>query len=58
MLLKELFYTLTTAVIIFTAMELIHRGIVLAYLDFNLILLLWLISGIIIVLIKEKNNEA
>ena len=58
MLLKELFYALSAALAAFLAMELAHPGIVIAYLDFNLILLLWLFSAIITVLKKEKNNES
>jgi len=52
--LKEIFYALTGTVIIFAVLELSWPGIVIAYLNFNLILLLWLTNGIIILV---NNNS-
>ncbi|MCK5061495.1 hypothetical protein KAR28_03005 [Candidatus Parcubacteria bacterium] len=55
--LKETFYVLTGAVLIFALLEFIHQGIVIAYLNFNIILLLWLTNGIIVVVIKQNKND-
>lgn len=56
LILKELFYVLSFAIIIFVVMEFFRPGIVLAYLDFNLILLFWVMSGIILIL-NSKNKK-
>jgi len=44
---QELFYVLTGALVIFSCMEIIWPGIILAYLNINFVLILWLINGII-----------
>ena len=44
----ELFYVLTGALLIFSCLEIIWPGIVLAYLNLNYVLIFWLINGIII----------
>jgi hypothetical protein len=46
--LLELFYVLTAALVIFIIMELIWPDVVLAYINLNWVLLLWLVCGIII----------
>ena len=53
-ILKELFYMLTGALVVFAVLELAHPGIVLAYVNYSILLLFWLIVGIVIVL-KNKN---
>ena len=55
--LKEIFYVLTGAMFIFALLEFIHQGIVIAYINFNIILLLWLTNGIIVVVIKQNKND-
>ena len=55
--LQETFYVFTGAVLIFTLFEFIHQGIVIAYINFNIILLLWLTNGIIVVVIKQNKND-
>ncbi len=55
--LKEIFYALTTSVLIFAILELIFPGIVLAYINFNLILLLWFINGIIVIVTKKQIDD-
>ena len=55
---KELFYVLTGAVIIFVIMELIWQGIVLAYININFVLILWLIAGIVILILNELRQTA
>mgnify|MGYP001567113296 CR=1 FL=1 len=44
----ELFYVLTGAWLILACLELFWPGIILAYLNLNYVLLVWLIIGIII----------
>ncbi|MFH1412735.1 MAG: hypothetical protein ABIG10_01770 [bacterium] len=50
---KEIFYVLGIALIIFAIMEIIKPRIVLAYININLILVLWLLSGIIVIINKD-----
>ena len=53
----ETFYALTAALIIFTILELIHPGLVLAYFNLDYILLFWLINVIILLIIKDRDND-
>lgn len=46
---NELFYVLTGALLIFVFLEIIRPGIVLAYINLNIVLLFWLVIGIIAV---------
>lgn len=46
-IIRELFYALTIAVVILAILELFSPGIVLAYFNLNWVLLAWLIAGII-----------
>ncbi|RLC39146.1 hypothetical protein DRH27_00400 [Candidatus Falkowbacteria bacterium] len=55
--LKELFYVLTGALIIFSAFELLRPGIVLAYINISWMLIFWFIIGIVIVIINREANE-
>jgi len=50
---NELFYTLTGALVIFLIMELLWPGVVLAHINYNFVLLLWLVNGIVI-LVNSK----
>lgn len=52
----ELFYVLTGALIVFMGLEIIWPNIVLAYININYILLLWLVDGIAILIITPKQN--
>jgi len=52
---KELFYALTGALVIFVILEIIWPNVVLAYLNLNWVLLVWLFTGII-VLLTDKNK--
>jgi len=52
---REIFYVLLTALLIFVIMELIKPNIVQAYINLNLLLILWLLSGIVVLVIKFKN---
>ena len=53
-ILKELFYILTGGLVILAGFELVYPGLVLAYINYSMLLLFWLIIGIVIVL-KSKN---
>lgn len=57
-LIRELFYVFTGAFLIFFAMELFFPGIILAYVNLNFVLILWLMTGIILVLSKRNNDVA
>ena len=47
-IIKEVYYVLGGAMVLFGLMELIKPQIVIAYLNFNLIFVVWLLSGIIL----------
>lgn len=49
-LIEELFYVLTAALVIFILMELLWPGIILAYINLNWVLILWLIIGIVVII--------
>lgn len=55
---KELFYTLAGALVVFIALEIFWPGIVLAYININLLLIFWLIVGIVILLIENRKQKA
>ncbi len=54
---REIFYVLTSAMVIFTIMEIIWPNIVLAYLNLNWLLIFWLIIGIFILLIHNEVTD-
>ena len=53
---KELFYILGLAFLIYFVMEIFWQGIVLSCFNINWVLLLWLITAILIILIPNKKN--
>lgn len=53
--LKEIFYFLSVALVIFSILELIQPNLVLAYLNLNWLLILWVIDGIVIISYKGEN---
>ena len=55
-ILKEFFYALTGALVIFCLLEIIWPGAVLAYLNINWILLIWLIIAIFILSFENKEK--
>jgi hypothetical protein len=55
--LKEIFYTLTGALIILSALELIHPGVVLAYININWVLIFWLINVILITVTEKRQDK-
>lgn len=50
---REFFYVLTGSLVIFSLLELVWPGIVLAYINLNWVLILWLFAAILVLLIKE-----
>lgn len=54
LILKEIFYCLSASLMIFSVLELIFPNIILAYFNLNLGLILWLVVGIMIVMISNK----
>jgi len=51
---REVFYVLVTALVVFTLMELVMPNIVQAYISLNLVLILWLLSGIVLLVFNKK----
>ena len=47
-IIEEIFYVLTGALAVFTGLELVWPGVVLAYININAVLLFWLIFGILV----------
>jgi hypothetical protein len=56
-ILEELFYTLTVSLVVFNIMELARPRLVLAYLNLNYLLLVWLILGIILLKTNDKKSQ-
>lgn len=56
-IIKELFYVLTGALIIFSILEIIWPRLVLAYININWVLILWLIIGIVILVFNSKKID-
>lgn len=54
---KELFYVLGLGLVVFTIMEIIKPRIVLGYLNLSVWFVLWLVSGIIILVINKQDNN-
>ncbi len=54
--LKEIFHVLSGALVIFVILEIIWHGIVLAYININWVLIFWLFTGILILILSNKNN--
>lgn len=52
--LKELFYGLSAGFFFFSLLEILWPGMILAYLDLNLVLIFWLVIGMIILFIARK----
>ena len=53
----ELFYVLTGALVVFSIMELAWDRIVLAYINLNWVLILWVINAIVLLLLTRKKEE-
>ena len=60
--LRELFYVLTGALVVFAVLEIFWNNVVLSYVDMNWVLIVWLINGILILVInknrEDKKNES
>jgi hypothetical protein len=53
-IIREIFYALTFALFIFVIMELFFPNIVQAYIKLNLVLILWFLSGIMLLYAKRN----
>jgi hypothetical protein len=56
-ILNEIFYVLTGAIVIFVLIEFIWPGLVLAYINMNWVLIIWLIVGIVILVFNQEKKE-
>lgn len=54
---KELFYVSGLAFLIYFVMEIFWPGIVLSYVNINWVLILWLITAILIILLKSNKKN-
>jgi len=57
MLLQEVFYVVSVALALFIFGEAFQAGIVSAYINLNLVLLLWLVVGILVVASKDRGKQ-
>ncbi|KKR14919.1 MAG: hypothetical protein UT42_C0014G0004 [Candidatus Falkowbacteria bacterium GW2011_GWA2_39_24] len=55
-IIKEVYYVLGGAMVLFGLMELIKPQIVIAYLNLNLIFVVWLLSGIILLILNKQHD--
>lgn len=55
-ILKEFFYVLSAAIVIFSVLELVHSKIVLAYFNINYLLIFWLVIAILILVTNKEDN--
>ncbi len=55
--LQELFYVLTGGLVVFSIMELFWNRIVLAYINLNWVLILWVINVIVLLLTSKKEEN-
>lgn len=51
---REIFYLLFGAIISFGALEVVWPRSVLAYIDLNWLLIGWVVSGIVVIMIRER----
>lgn len=55
--LREVFYVLTLALLVFIGLELVKPRLVLAYINLNGLLLVWLFVGIVILIISTDTDN-
>ena len=53
LIIKEVFYALLVALVVFIVMEMIKPNIVQSYINLNVLLILWLIFGMILLVNKK-----
>ncbi len=56
-ILQELFYATTFFLFSAALLEAFWPGLILSYLNLNIILILWLIVGIVVLLIKDNQGK-
>ncbi|MEI7452393.1 MAG: hypothetical protein WCK37_04315 [Candidatus Falkowbacteria bacterium] len=52
---EELFYALSLAMIVFGVMEALKARSILNYFNLDILLIVWLVNAIILLIIKNKN---
>lgn len=57
-ILREIFYVFGEALAIFFILEFFFPGLVLAYINVNVVLIFWLVIGIFIIVFDKKENES
>jgi hypothetical protein len=53
-LIQEIFYAASAAVVVFYILEIIWPGVVFSRLDLDLVLLFWLLIGIVLLALNSK----
>lgn len=53
-IISELFYVLTGAILVFGFLEFFRPKIIFAYLNLGYLVILWLVAGLSLLLIKKK----
>lgn len=53
---QELWYVLTGALAVWSILELIWPGVILAYINMNVVLIFWLINSIILLVIQNNKH--
>ncbi len=57
LIIKEIFYVLTVASVVFVLIEVFWSNIVLAYIDINWVLISWFISAILILVFNKEKGD-
>jgi len=55
-ILREFFYAVSGALIIFSFLEVFWNNVVLSFLDMNLVLIIWIINGILLLVMGKRDK--
>jgi hypothetical protein len=55
--LQEIFYVFSGALVIFALMEIVKPGMVIAYVNYNVVLIFWFITGMLILFIRNNKED-
>ena len=56
-IIRELFYVFTGALVFFGLMEMIWPRIIIAYINLNWILILWFFTGIVLLMLRNNAEK-
>lgn len=56
-IIREFFYVLTGALLVFSLMEIIWPKIIIAYINLNWILIVWVFIGIVLLILENKREK-